>query len=298
MPVKETHGVAYDKKSIHIPQDIIRKESANLLLSNLVVTWVGYYDQAYGHYVKRSNLDEYIFKYCVEGSGILEICGKRWQIGKGDVFFCFEGLPHSYWADGDDPWSVYWTHFTGNAVLPLLGNLGISPENPVLHIGDKPKVVSLFNDILDVLTKGYSQCNLVYASTCFQHVLGWLASLRIAPDSYNGEMNVDSVMELMLQKLGETFSLEEFAAHLNLSKYHFARTFKKITGYPPMDYFNRLKIQKACELLDTSSMSIKEISQLLGFGSPYYFSASFKHIVGSSPKVYRSIHWVRGIDQA
>jgi AraC family transcriptional regulator, arabinose operon regulatory protein len=63
-----------------------------------------------------------------------------------------------------------------------------------------------------------------------------------------------------------------------------------------MEYFNRLKIQKACELLDTSSLDIKDISDYLSFSNPFYFSEVFKRIVGLAPRKYRNLQRIGHTD--
>jgi AraC-like DNA-binding protein len=91
-----------------------------------------------------------------------------------------------------------------------------------------------------------------------------------------------------LQKnIHRTLTLSEMAEHAHLSKSHFSRLFKEQTGYSPMDYFIHLKIQHACMLLSTR-MKVREIALQVGYDDPYYFSHSFKKVVGISPVQYRS----------
>jgi AraC-like DNA-binding protein len=63
--------------------------------------------------------------------------------------------------------------------------------------------------------------------------------------------------------------------------------FKQKTGFAPMEYFNQLKVQKACQYLLFTDLRIKEIAEQLGMEDPYYFSRMFKGVMGLSPKEYR-----------
>jgi AraC-like DNA-binding protein len=56
-----------------------------------------------------------------------------------------------------------------------------------------------------------------------------------------------------------------------------------------MDYFARLKIQRACMLLDRSTLRVKEVGAKVGFSDPYYFSRSFRQVMGISPRAYRAV---------
>ncbi|MDQ0897898.1 AraC family transcriptional regulator [Paenibacillus sp. V4I7] len=56
-----------------------------------------------------------------------------------------------------------------------------------------------------------------------------------------------------------------------------------------MEYFLRLKIQKASQMLDLTALAIKEIGNAIGITDAYYFSRLFKKMMGVSPTEYRKI---------
>ena len=61
------------------------------------------------------------------------------------------------------------------------------------------------------------------------------------------------------------------------------RLFREETGTTPIEYRNRLRIQRACQLLRGRECTIGEIAALLGFESVYYFSRVFKKLTGVAP---------------
>ena len=77
------------------------------------------------------------------------------------------------------------------------------------------------------------------------------------------------------------------AGCVNYSASHFGQIFLKKTGHSPLNYFNQLKIQKACKMLDFSDMKIKEIANELGFYDQYHFSKTFFKITGETPTQYK-----------
>ena len=81
--------------------------------------------------------------------------------------------------------------------------------------------------------------------------------------------------------------LQEFARAAGLSVSHFAAVFREKTGYAPIEYFIQLKVQKACQFLLFSPITIKEISAQLGISDQYYFSRMFSKVMGLSPREYR-----------
>jgi len=72
-----------------------------------------------------------------------------------------------------------------------------------------------------------------------------------------------------------------------LSRSQYTARFKAQTGYAPMDYFTRLRMHRACQLLDTTELTVKAVADELGYGDPLYFSRVFRLINEISPIAYR-----------
>jgi AraC-like DNA-binding protein len=82
-------------------------------------------------------------------------------------------------------------------------------------------------------------------------------------------------------------TVENLAGRLELSASHFSAIFRKATGMPPMDYFIQLKMQKACELLYSENMKVKDVAEAIGYEDPFYFSRQFKKHMKVSPLYYK-----------
>ncbi|NLM41157.1 MAG: response regulator [Firmicutes bacterium] len=82
-------------------------------------------------------------------------------------------------------------------------------------------------------------------------------------------------------------TLGTLAQQLNMSPSQLSKLFHEYVGENFSDYVNRLKGQKAKELLKGTDQRIYEIADYLGFSDAYYFSAWFKRTVGVSPTEYR-----------
>ncbi|MEX1234116.1 MAG: AraC family transcriptional regulator, partial [Roseovarius sp.] len=74
-------------------------------------------------------------------------------------------------------------------------------------------------------------------------------------------------LELMHARLSEDISLDELAAEARLSPYHFGRMFKQSVGVPPRVYLTRLRVEKACELLEQTDLPITQIALEVGYSS-------------------------------
>ena len=85
----------------------------------------------------------------------------------------------------------------------------------------------------------------------------------------------------------EQFSIPQLAKRCALSESVFRRRFHQLTGQSPIQYINKLKIEKACQLLDSGDIRPTDISAFLNFYSVSYFYRVFKSITGCTPNEYR-----------
>jgi AraC family transcriptional regulator len=94
-------------------------------------------------------------------------------------------------------------------------------------------------------------------------------------------------LELMRARLSEDIKVDELATEARLSLFHFARMFKQSVGMPPRVYLTRLRLEKACELLEMTDLSITEIAQEVGYSSNQVFARVFLKHRRMSPSDYR-----------
>ncbi|MFD1138928.1 AraC family transcriptional regulator [Paenibacillus urinalis] len=85
----------------------------------------------------------------------------------------------------------------------------------------------------------------------------------------------------------EPITLEEVAAHADVSVRHLNRIFKSYYQTSPMAYLQRLRLERACQLLRLTRLPITEISYQSGFNDSNYFARQFKKAYGFSPKAFR-----------
>ena len=91
----------------------------------------------------------------------------------------------------------------------------------------------------------------------------------------------------MQENIANNLSLNDFASNFNYSPSHFSALFQKETGYSPINYYIQLKMRRACQYIERSSMKLNEVAQKVGFSEPAYFSRIFTKIMGMSPSEYR-----------
>ncbi len=183
---------------------------------------------------------------------------------------------------------IYQVHFSGEKA-PHFFHSSATTMPTAFPIETSLEFVKLHTECYSLLAKGYTMTNIIYVSQVLAHLLGLLFFNSGQPESaLGGENGIDQAIIFMTDHLHTAVTLKDLATHVKLSKPHFAYLFKQATGYSPIEYYIRLKIQLACQYLDLSGLSVHEISKKLGFKDPYYFSRCFHKIMGYSPTDYRN----------
>jgi AraC family transcriptional regulator len=94
-------------------------------------------------------------------------------------------------------------------------------------------------------------------------------------------------LDFMQARLAEDICLEDLAAEAQLSQFHFARMFRQSVGVPPRVYLTRLRMEKACELLESTDLSITEIAFDVGYASNQAFARVFLKERRMTPSAFR-----------
>jgi len=98
---------------------------------------------------------------------------------------------------------------------------------------------------------------------------------------------VQAAVDFMHANLQRALTLTEIAEAINVSDPHLSRIFKRETGFSPIDYLIRLRLEKARQLLKTTFLSVKEVMAAVGYNSKGHFAKDFKKRFGVTPSEYK-----------
>jgi AraC-like DNA-binding protein len=287
---REKHEGFVGQRLVVLPRPILVTALQHPLLKQLLPTDAGYYPKAKGHVCMRElGCPESIFIYCAEGDGWCEIAGQRHEVAKNQLLVIPASKPHVYGAGKKTPWTIHWFHAVGSNVPIYLERLGVTAEKPVVPLGGDVQLFSLFEDVLEGLEHGFTMTHLIYAAHSLTHLMGLI--LRHKDEFGYGETTVRErvvkSIEFMKGHLREPLKIATLAALVNLSRSHYTTLFRRVTGYAPLSYLNLLRMQRAVQLLNTTELSIKRISDQLGFSDQFYFSRAFRKMHNHSPSEHR-----------
>ena len=98
------------------------------------------------------------------------------------------------------------------------------------------------------------------------------------------------ITDYMDSRLAEKTTIVELAARLDLTRFHFIRSFKQAAGIPPHQFMIRRRVDRAKELLADRHVTIAEVAAKTGFGSAIQLTRAFRRVVGTTPSSYRRNH--------
>jgi AraC-like DNA-binding protein len=280
------------QRSVVLPRSVVSSWLSSEPLFDMIPSDVGFYPSAQWHFVDRpTGSPQLILIYCVAGEGWGRVGGVEVRVRPGEALVVPPNTPHSYGADPDSPWTIYWVHMTGKKAKILVRMLELEPGATSLFPGQDPALPTLFERLIHILSQGYTSDNLLFSATELHQLSTHLVTIRHRrPGGRDAnDAKIKKAIDIMNLSLDRDLTIGELASAVNLSVSHFSFIFKKRTGFSAIDYFVRLKMQRACFMLDETATSVKEIAASLGFDDPLYFSRRFRQIHNRSPRQYQAI---------
>ena len=276
-----------------LPGPLITRARVQPLLRGLFVTDAGYFPAAESHLVERPRgTNTTLLILCLRGGGWVKTGEATREIAAGDLVWLPAGLAHAYGSAQKDPWTILWAHFTGDEVAAwgeLLG-VGEPPSASVFSLPDDRLDEIALDQVYAALERGFAGRHQVAAATALRHALSTVAQLAHTPRSgRSAHERVVASIEMLRRDWQRPHTLAELAAAAHVSVAHYSALFRRQTGFAPIDFIIRLRVQHACRLLDTTELSVGEVAERVGYADPYYFTRCFRRVMGRAPRLYRQV---------
>lgn len=249
------------------------------------------------YFTSRENLSSYLLKLCLSGKGLLEYEGETYEVKPGSVFWIDCERPQTYYTapDSDGEWRLLWVHFNGptcaayyNLFMNQNGGRNlVYPENAVA-----------IRTLLEMLMRLYQGGG----STLQDDVQASAALTRLMCSCIDAAGGSEGSKKLPIYVIEarnyidahypERITLDVLAQKLSVNKFYLQKIFKQCLGLSPYEYILHTRLNRAKQLLRTTSQPIGQIAASVGFNCLSYFSPIFKKYEGLTPSAFRNVWYI------
>jgi AraC-like DNA-binding protein len=239
------------------------------------------------YYVGPKIIAQFGFHMVQDGKLKVAEGGRTVELGKGDAFCLFPGKSYVYQtlSGSELPLRMAWLALDGQQVPLLLSELGLTPEQfYITQVIDRQvwgmvrQIVQLFKkETMDSLREQHLLFGMLW---CIKQ------NLRTKQREWNRNW-VTQVKEYLELHFTEHIRIDTVAQYAGVHRSHLYASFLKAFGCSPIQYLQRLRMEKGAQLLKESRLSVTAISLTLGYPDLYSFTRAFTKFFGISPTTYR-----------
>lgn len=113
-------------------------------------------------------------------------------------------------------------------------------------------------------------------------------------DSPPREQTLLQIQQYLREHCAEPLSLDYLSSAFHMHPSHLSKIFKEKFRTTPIGYLTQVRMEKACQLLKSPSIKVRDVSEMCGYSDPFYFSKVFKENFGMSPTKYQQEHLPKG----
>lgn len=231
--------------------------------------------KGFRHNDNSDGIEYHFVARMIKGMGrIVDLDGEEMTLTKGDVFYLPHGLKYnSYWTP-DESHYVEWESY-GFKVFPKSDVKAYAMQK----ISPSEDAAGCLDKMLADMTVGASSIGYLYLF--LGHVLPTMKERDPDPDA----MLFEKAKKYISRNLD--FKVEELARFCNMSESGLYAFFRRYANTSPIQLKNLIKTENAIALLESTDLSVEEISRRAGFCSAEYFRKITKQQTGKTPTELR-----------
>jgi AraC family transcriptional regulator of arabinose operon len=253
---------------------------------NLAVLCGGYEQCEQDFEISRIKFPFFAIVYTISGKGTFTLNSKDYPLHYGSLSAFSPDVPYRYVTDAANPMEQIFIIFTGTQAENLLEKSKLK-ENAAVTVSNPESALSVLKQILE---NGFNQNEYTQDICC-----GYLKSILLEQANIKTNLHPNSVSfetfckckNYLENNFARIESSNQLAEECYLDIRYIARLFRKYEHKKPHEYLIQLKMNKAANLLITSTLNINQIAKMTGIQDAYHFSRLFKKRFNVSPKEYR-----------
>lgn len=232
------------------------------------------------------------------GKGYITLKNKCYSAKEGMLFYFKPGLEHSIETDDKYPLNFLSVHFSYVHVIFEDNKWDLKIESKPLklhsmqYLTDYYLILENFKKLVQTWFIKLPNYEFIAKAQLQELIFEIYKNVKRQTGNYSTTLKVETIIKYMHENINSTIKLDDISNLTALSNTYVSKIFKEVTGYSIIKFFNKMKIDKAKEIISLGDKRVNEVSQILGFKDEFYFSRLFKKIEGISPKDFynKNVH--------
>lgn len=230
--------------------------------------------------------NQYKLHYVHSGKGILRSKEKEYVIKEGQLFACYPNEIVYYKADSQTPWRYSWVAFDGLNSELYFERAGFSKTNLVIDCPNCSLIENAYEQILST-QKSAENKDLNYMGYLYLILASIIDKPSRTADTSNSKQYVKEALNYIKKNYSQPITITDISSALSLDRKYFSKIFKQQLQMTPNEYLINYRLAQACELMETTSLTIAEIAATVGYDNQFSFSRVFKKYKNISPSDYK-----------
>lgn len=244
---------------------------------------------------RKKGRRDFLLIYTYTGRSMVQFGEYQQEAAAGTVYLYRPREEQFYGQIRNVCTKCYWVCFSGYGVEKFLEGVKIQPGQ-LMDIGADKWMADTFETMISGIMQkqeGYE----IYSSILMQQILYKISQLlKNSAGSAEPETNecVNAASSYMNMNYHKKIIIKDMAENSGLSVSRFIQIFRVSTGITPKEYLMNVRLDKACEFLRYTNLTVKEIASMTGFEDQLYFSRVFRKHRKYSPSEYRKMKGEQG----
>lgn len=284
-------GIRGSSDIYHYEKGVHYLQLADRPSESLCLTRCGYHECPPDHNWGPKARPQYHMHFIIDGKGTLEIHGKTYHLGKGQIFLLPPNITSCYYADHENPWHYAFACFVGTQAERYLKKAGFT--NDIL-IRQCNLPVETFTSCIDEMLDAHQLTitNELKRSAALYKLFALLTESNLPQSSeqqydYSSQSYLDHALQFIHFNFEKNIQIPDIANYVGITRSYLFQIFKQNLNTSPKDYLLHYRMEHAKYLLETTDEPIKGIASSVGYNDPLTFSKMFSNLVGVSPSEYR-----------
>ena len=203
----------------------------------------------------------------------------------GDMLCMWPQISEDFYELPGEEVSLYWTRMDGAGAEQVARQWGVTPDHPVRHAAITGTAETAFRSLFDYWSR--SSRNVYEGLSLFYHLIA-VSGPQEETTTPSSPAAVVNESRIIIESLLETgINVNELAEMLRVSRITLWRAFREVTGKTAHEWIVNARIERACEFLRQTNLTLGEIAHACGFKQSKYFMRCFKNAMGSTPGEWR-----------